>query len=961
MKDAKIESVICKCKSETGIEIKPKHECEETVFVDTIDKLKEAIKTPEVKTIKLDDYINTSEDLEIIINGNEKILDLNDCGIALESENKIKVIYKTAHNFTLKGEGRRSSIEAIDSSVEMRTIFSPSNNTNKDVKMIIDGTTIKSSSKWIFDDTDKFELIIDRGDFSSSDSLFNFKNESSITINRLTLSNIDDDASIQFAYSDGKYSNEQISEIIGSESKLIYTNRYTDEYIEYPKTTEGGHAYPENAILTVMPIKGLEIKKVQLPPKVYGYGEGSFIKSLITIKNTSDRDIEIEDIILVNNFGNFELEYNNNNIFNIRSGREETLERARIKSADNLIPGIYTAEIAVYTTDDDEYRGKVEFEVTKIKPTLSLNISDWTYDELGENAIAPTYSNNVELSENELAEGKQIQDIEKIEYAVKQEGSNAQQVFSSDVPIHAGKYIVKYTTEETAFYLGNSETKEFEIKRKEIPLSQIQVNGYEENYTYRGEAYKPEVTVKITDGDITLVNGEDYIVEYGDNINAGKGKITIKSASTSNYIFDDKNIEFNISPKDILESDVQVPTELGYENGNPLTPNVKVNVDGKELVKDTDYTVIFEGQEGKIGEKIKVIIQGKENGNYSGTIEKYVNIIEKKNQDLSFAQREITKKYTDSKFTIKPTHSVGNGKITYSSSNTNVVTINKTTGEVTIVGVGETEIIATASETELYKETIASYKVRVNKADYDTSKIKFENLTVTFDGKPHNIIAKGLPNGVTVTYKENNKTQVGSYRVTAIFKGDYTHYNSIQDKTVTLTITNKSIANAIVSGIKDKTYTGKKIKQSLSIKDGNITLNEGKDYTVDYNNSNKKIGIATITITGKGNYAGTITRTFKIIPKGTSIKKLKAGKKQFKATWKKQKNQTSGYEIQYSTKKNFKSAKKVKIKKNKTTSSTVKKLKAKKKYYVRIRTYKTVNGKKFYSGWSNVKSVKTKK
>ena len=201
---------------------------------------------------------------------------------------------------------------------------------------------------------------------------------------------------------------------------------------------------------------------------------------------------------------------------------------------------------------------------------------------------------------------------------------------------------------------------------------------------------------------------------------------------------------------------------------------------------------------------------------------------------------------------------------------------------------------------------------------------------------------------------------MGSYRVTAIFKGDYTHYNSIQDKTVTLTITNKSIANAIVSGIKDKTYTGKKIKQSLSIKDGNILLKEGIDYTVSYG-PNKKIGNVTITIAGKGNYAGTINRTFKIIPKGTSIKKLKSGKKQFKATWKKQKNQTSGYEIQYSTKKNFKSAKKVKIKKNKTTSSTVKKLKAKKKYYVRIRTYKTVNGKKFYSGWSNVKSVKTKK
>ena len=136
-------------------------------------------------------------------------------------------------------------------------------------------------------------------------------------------------------------------------------------------------------------------------------------------------------------------------------------------------------------------------------------------------------------------------------------------------------------------------------------------------------------------------------------------------------------------------------------------------------------------------------------------------------------------------------------------------------------------------------------------------------------------------------------------------------------------------------------------------------MKKGTDYTVSYKN-NKKVGTATITVTGKGNYTGTVTKTFKINPKGTSLKKLTKGKKQFKATWKAQKTQTTGYQIQYSTNKKFKSGNKtVKVKKNKTTSNTVKKLKAKKKYYVRIRTFKTVNGKKFCSGWSKVLSVKT--
>ena len=104
-----------------------------------------------------------------------------------------------------------------------------------------------------------------------------------------------------------------------------------------------------------------------------------------------------------------------------------------------------------------------------------------------------------------------------------------------------------------------------------------------------------------------------------------------------------------------------------------------------------------------------------------------------------------------------------------------------------------------------------------------------------------------------------------------------------------------------------------------------------------------------------------ITKTFKINPKGTSLKKVTKGKKQFKAIWKAQKTQTTGYQIQYATNSKFTSGKKtVNIKKNKTTSSTVKKLKSKKKYYVRIRTYKTVKGKKYCSGWSKVLNIKTK-
>ena len=117
-------------------------------------------------------------------------------------------------------------------------------------------------------------------------------------------------------------------------------------------------------------------------------------------------------------------------------------------------------------------------------------------------------------------------------------------------------------------------------------------------------------------------------------------------------------------------------------------------------------------------------------------------------------------------------------------------------------------------------------------------------------------------------------------------------------------------------------------------------------------------------VTFKGNYSGTKSLRFSINPKGTTVSKLTRAKKSVTVKWKKQRTQTTGYQIRYSTSSKMKKAKTVTIKNNKTTSKKIKKLKAKKRYYVQVRTYKTVkvNGKttRLYSKWSKAKSVKTK-
>ena len=156
-------------------------------------------------------------------------------------------------------------------------------------------------------------------------------------------------------------------------------------------------------------------------------------------------------------------------------------------------------------------------------------------------------------------------------------------------------------------------------------------------------------------------------------------------------------------------------------------------------------------------------------------------------------------------------------------------------------------------------------------------------------------------------------------------------------------------------------YSGGSQRPQVVVYDseGNIII--AKYYSVSYKN-NKKVGTGTITIKMKDKYSGTFTKKFKIVPKSTSLTKVKGVSKGIKVTWKKRTSQTTGYEIQYSTDKNFKSkTKTVTIKKNSANSVTIKKLKPKKTYYVRMRTYKTVSGKKYYSSWSKVKTVRTKK
>ena len=167
----------------------------------------------------------------------------------------------------------------------------------------------------------------------------------------------------------------------------------------------------------------------------------------------------------------------------------------------------------------------------------------------------------------------------------------------------------------------------------------------------------------------------------------------------------------------------------------------------------------------------------------------------------------------------------------------------------------------------------------------------------------------------------------------------------------------ESLAKAKVTA-KAQVYSGKAKEPAVTVTLNGRTLSEGTDYTVNYSN-NVKIGKATVTVAGTGDYKGTAKGSFVINPKAVSKLTLKAGKNQLAASWKKGVGGV-GYELQYGLKKSFAGAKKAKISKTATVRRTLKGLKAGKTYYIRIRAWKKVGGKTYYSAWSGVKSAKVK-
>ena len=465
------------------------------------------------------------------------------------------------------------------------------------------------------------------------------------------------------------------------------------------------------------------------------------------------------------------------------------------------------------------------------------------------------------------------------------------------------------------------------------------------------------LTYKSTTPSICTVDKNGNVTAF----KTGTGYVTV-TASANGYNSVSKDVKIVVSKKS-LNNGLLTLSETSYVyDGTYKKPAATVTFGGKVLQEGKDYTISYRNNLN-VG-VTTVIATGM--GDYTGYTSKNFTITKRAMAGGTVSVASSVS-FTGSNITPSVTVKVAGRTLTSGTDYTVSYSNNKNVGKATVKITGK-----------------GNYSGSLNaKFDIVPAKQQIQKLETKYKGFYIDWAQKGSATGYDVEYSVNaNMSGAVSKHLTANkpdtltvngLSGDKTYYVRVRSYTnvngkvyygawsdvKSIKTANNDITKATVSGISTKAFTGKAITQNVTVKVGNTVLKNGTDYTVSYSN-NKKVGKATVKITGKGKYGGVITKTFKINPAKQEIQKLTAKSKAFFVDWA-QKGSATGYEIQYATNSKFTSAKKVTITNNKTDKTTVSKLSANKKYYVRVRSYTTVGGTKYYGAWSAVKNVTTKK
>ena len=453
-------------------------------------------------------------------------------------------------------------------------------------------------------------------------------------------------------------------------------------------------------------------------------------------------------------------------------------------------------------------------------------------------------------------------------------------------------------------------------------------------------------------------------VDKNGNVTAlrtGTGYVTV-TASANGYDSVSRDVKIVVSKKSLNNGLITLSETSYVYDGTYKKPAATVTFGGKVLQEGKDYTISYRNNLN-VG-VTTVIATGM--GDYTGYTSKNFTITKRAMAGGTVSVASSVS-FTGSNITPSVTVKVAGRTLTSGTDYTVSYSNNKNVGTSNVYVYGKGNYSGSLSakfdivpakqqiqklETK-YKGFFVDWAQKGSATGYDVEYSVNANMSGAVSkhltaNKPDTLTVNGLSGDKTYYVRVRSYTNVNG----KVYYGAWSDVKSIKTA-------NNDITKATVSGISTKAFTGKAITQNVTVKVGNTVLKNGTDYTVSYSN-NKKVGKATVKITGKGKYGGVITKTFKINPAKQEIQKLTAKSKAFFVDWA-QKGSATGYEIQYATNSKFTSAKKVTITNNKTDKTTVSKLSANKKYYVRVRSYTTVGGTKYYGAWSAVKNVTTKK
>lgn len=359
--------------------------------------------------------------------------------------------------------------------------------------------------------------------------------------------------------------------------------------------------------------------------------------------------------------------------------------------------------------------------------------------------------------------------------------------------------------------------------------------------TYTGKAQTQSITVKYRNK--TLKNGKDYTVSYQNNINAGTAYVIIKGKGS--YSGTVKR-SFTIKPAIIYKQCTFYKIASQYYTGSQIKPVPKIKNGTTTLKNGTDFTLTYQNNVNK--GTAKVYIKGK--GNYSGSCSLTFSITARPVSTLKITVPSVT--YNGKAQKPAVTVKYNNYKFKNGTDYTLSYKNNTKIGTATVTVKGKGKLSGTKSVT-----------FKINAKPIKNAVITYNN-SLTYNGStlsPAVTVKYGnatLKKNTDYTVAYSNNVNAGTGTITITGKGIYG--GSVKK---TFTIKKLGISASAVSGTGNKVYTGSVIKPVPAVKVGGRTLKNGTDFTVSYKN-NTEPGTATLKVTGKGNYSGSVSKTFKI-------------------------------------------------------------------------------------------------